>query len=138
MSSWLRPRVRASNHPRILGALSDTTCPMASVSCADLLPENLGLNVPANSFDRDGAPFEHTSQGRRSMQLGTPEHFAPTSVDLALDVKAIASVVQNRKSQKHARTPAVKRSKSQDGVRRTRRLLPTWSRRPSSVRSSAC
>jgi hypothetical protein len=126
MSSWLRPRVRTSNRrPWIHGALSHLTCPMASVSCTDLLPENLGLNVPANSFYRDGAAFEHTSQGRRSMQLSAPKYLAPPSVDLALNVKVIASIVQNCKSQKHARTPAVKRAKSSDGVRRTRRLLPT-------------
>jgi hypothetical protein len=62
------------------------------------LPEDLRLNVPANSFDGDGTPFEHAAHGRRSIQLGAPEYFAPASIDLALDVKVIASIVQNGES----------------------------------------
>ena len=126
MSSWPPPRARTSSRrPWIRDASSRLTCPMASCSCADLLPEDLGLNVPANSFYRDGAAFEHTSQGRRSMQLSAPEYLALPSVDLALNVKVIASIVQNRESQKHVRTPRCCAPKSSDGVRRTRRLLPT-------------
>lgn len=97
---------------------------MASVSCANPLPEDLGLNVAANGLDRDGAPLEHTSHGRRPTQLSTPADLASTSIDFALNVKAVASVVQNRKSQKHALTPCFQAHKNSAGVRRTRRLLP--------------
>jgi hypothetical protein len=126
MSSWPPPRARTSSRrPWIRDASSRLTCPMASCSCADLLPEDLGLNVPANSLDRDGAPLEHTSYRIRPSQFSAPRYLAPPIIDLALNVKVFASIVQNRESQKHVRTPRCCAPKNSDGVRRTRRLLPT-------------
>jgi hypothetical protein len=38
------------------------------------------------------------------MELSAPEDTVPSNIDLALHVKAIASIVQNRERQKHVRT----------------------------------
>jgi hypothetical protein len=60
------------------------------------------LNVPANGFGRDGTSFEHTPHGRSSVELGTPESAVVTSIDLAMNVKIFASIVLDRKGQKHS------------------------------------
>jgi hypothetical protein len=60
------------------------------------------LNVPANGLEGDGAPFEHATHGRRPIDLGAPENPIVTSIDLALNVKALGSVVLDRESERHA------------------------------------
>jgi hypothetical protein len=80
-------------------------CPNWSVTCADFLPQDLRLDVPANGLDRHGAAFEQTSQRRGPIELSAPEDPVFTSVSLALNVKALVSIVVDRESNKHARAP---------------------------------
>jgi hypothetical protein len=62
----------------------------------------LGLNAPANGFDRNSTSFEDPSDERRLIELSAPESSVIMGFDLAMNVRFLASVVPDREGQKHA------------------------------------